>query len=233
MRSIFTSRGAGVLLAGALAMGALAPAATAQPLPGDPPAPEFITEENWFQCDGETKAWNVNNLADETALPSWSTDAPTESVQSGAGCGNAEVLGPVLISETFDPAWQGTFTGNLQNAALELHMIAPQFTDELYFMDLNVTVTIDGVAGQTVLLEDLPLELSETGASHSVTIGLNDFGIIDDLHGPGDVEHTFRIDTQGRYYDTHNYAMVWGTTEVPAGITFNADTLGLPGFSVR
>lgn len=222
-------RAAVALSTAAMALTVVGPAAAVDP------KPEFVTERNYFTCDGTTKVAQANLVVDGE-LPSWATLAPTQSVQSGAGCGAYEValLGGTNQASIYDASWEGTFTGNIRDIALDLHFIQPA-TAAFGELNLDLRLAIDGteydLSGQ---FATAPAIASSTGASYSVQMALNDIDIIDDQFGPGNKTHTYTITADGHFVDTDAaVAFVWGTTEVPGGLTFNADTKGMPGVSVR
>lgn len=193
--------------------------------------PEFVVERNYFECDGPTKVGNANLVLTQ-ALPGWSTTAPTGSVQGGEGCGSAELAALAGTSQRtiYDASWEGTFTGNIADILMDLHFIQPA-TAAYGDIALDLRVTIDGRSYDlgTQFIDGAPTTQSASGASYSMQFGINDIDIIDDPKGPGTVTHTYTITAEGHFIDT-GFAVpfVWGTTEVPAGLTFNGDTTGLP-----
>ena len=213
------------LIAALSAISLLATAALA----GD--EPEFIEQRVWTQCSGTTPVGNVNLQVFGEPTPTWSTDEPATSVTDGDGCG---VVDPAFLIDTdpqnnggaADLSWTGTYTGNLDTIEVEAHFLGQ--------LPLNDTFTtqlwIDGAEktpGETQV--QVIQQASETGASSSVRFAFNSIGLIDDYEGPGTVEHTITLRLRASYVDTATaVAWVWGTTEVPAGLTFNADVGGLP-----
>jgi hypothetical protein len=76
--------------------------------------PTLRTERVYFHCNGDTKVANVN-YADSDILPGWDTNAPTQSVQDGAGCGWADpsaTRSSQAGNSYHDGAWRGEFVGN-------------------------------------------------------------------------------------------------------------------------
>lgn len=224
-------RVAAIVATAALAVGLIGPAGANE----EEPDPEFVTEQDWFQCDGTTKVAQANLVVDN-AIPGWDTTAPTESVQDGAGCGMAEAaaLSGTAQGSLYDATWEGTFTGNLQDVLMDLHFIQPAaaaYGD----IALDLRIAVNGVEydlGEQ-FVDGAYTQASDTGASYSMQFAINDFDLIDDYYGPGTKVNTFTITAMGHFIDS-GFAVpfVWGTTEVPAGLTFNADTRGLPGVSV-
>lgn len=196
-------------------------------------APEYRNERVFFECDGTTKVDDVNQAALGEGVPGWSTTAPTQSVQGGAGCGSTDTAFSVTVGGVYggtDALWEGTFTGNLDTIRIEGHVLASAGARVCGDITVNGTVTIDGTS---VFLEELDTltTLSGTGASHSAQLAINGIGLVDDEDGPGTDVHEISVMLSGAYVDCQNGALpwVWGTTEVPAGLEFNADTSGLPG----
>jgi hypothetical protein len=88
--------------------------------------PTFKTSSVYFRCAGPTPAQNVNRYSAVVPLlglgsvySGWNATAPSGSLQSGKGCLMAE---PGYISnETYDVAFRGSFTGNLQSVTVRIH----------------------------------------------------------------------------------------------------------------
>ena len=208
-------RAASFLAAAALVTSAGATGAIAED------GPQFRAEQVYMQCDGSTKASNVNLVVDG-AQPGWSTEAPAGSVQGGEGCGAADPSLSGTTQETiYDATWRGFYIGNLDNMQVELHMIAPQ--NAAFDAAFNVTLTIDGnpVTIDNEGLVEVTATESETGASYAVEFAVDGLNLIDDFEGEGTRVHDIHLTVSGNYIDTGQYTWVWGTTEVPAGIEFN------------
>lgn len=191
---------------------------------------EYTTQRVYFECDGTTKVDNVNQrLGDDT--PTWSTTAPTESVQAGAGCGAADTgfaatAGPAAVGE--DATWSGTFTGNLDTIRIEGHVLANPGTQLCGGVTVRGSVTIDGTTVSFSALE-ATTATSSTGASASVQFAVTGIDLVDAQDGPGTVAHDISLTVGGNFVDCDNVLeWVWGTTEVPAGLEFNDDVTGLP-----
>lgn len=199
--------------------------------------PEFRQERVYTECGGSTPVSNVNRIVLAEPVPTWSTEAPAGDTQDGEGCG---VLDPLLLVDTqpadnggaADLSWTGTFTGNLDTILVEAHFLGQipvpgNFRTQLW---------IDGVertGGAATVIEGATVTPSSTGASSKVEFAFTGIGLIDDDEGPGTVEHTITLRLRGYWTDAHQaIAWVWGNTDVPAGLSFNADTAGFPSIEV-
>lgn len=194
-------------------------------------APEFRSERVWAQCNGSTKVANVNLVADGV-VPTWSTTAPTGSVQGGEGCGTVDLAGRgTNIRNIYDLVWSGTYTGNLNTMVVELHSLGQNPANS---GDFAIRLYVDGdeVIPAGTQLSDLVPAASSTGASQSWRFGINQINEVDEIDGPGKKVHTIELGVSG-WFTVNDAAIpfVWGTTEVPAGITFNGSTLGLPALN--
>lgn len=213
----------------------------------EPLPPTKRPEAVFFHCTGATKADNVNRQ--QGTVTGWDTTAPTQSVQQGAGCGFLDTaaedtgalgsgtpLDDVWLEHvdksndaSFDAAFAGTFTGNLDTLTFELHRIHG-LTDRAYAPLLGsnfegeIAVKIDGEA---ITLNDshftAPVVESSSGASESFKLSIQNLGFMIE-EGDGTTVRTIEVRIDHWYSDTEGI-WVWDTTEVPSGITFNAATL--------
>jgi hypothetical protein len=73
--------------------------------------PTFREERAYIHCAGPTKVHNVNIITDGPAP--WDTEAPTQSVQEGAGCGafDAGALRGTNQENIYDAVFRGEFAG--------------------------------------------------------------------------------------------------------------------------
>ncbi|MGH2710987.1 MAG: hypothetical protein ACRDH9_07285 [Actinomycetota bacterium] len=206
--------------------------------------PTFRPETTYFAC-----AQKVNNLnAVQGAYPSWSTTAPTQSFQAGAGCGHLDVLVYGTQPATpYDLVYNGTFTGNIQNMKFELHNLLLSQVRVAGTFSVGLRVSIDGEHlfgdGTTQGLEiALTPELSSTGLTEKMTFSIQKIGCAKEIKdasgnvidvktdgfatedGDGEEEHSIQV-TIDQFYLDQAAAWVWGATEIPGGITFNSPTL--------
>lgn len=206
---------------------------TAVDAEGNPTGPVFCTQQVWFSDSG-TKVGNLAGTG-ATSYPSWDTTAPATSVTGGAGGGFftngvnrqsvKEPQGDPVLGATFE----GTFTGELDNMVVELYMFAPatQAASPPGAYIGSLELDVDGQ--QVVVPSQVNLQLDPAGnAVLKTTVALTDlqagmaFAGVET--GP-DVEHDVRF-----YFSAYGLAsatavIVYDTTEVPAGITFNVPTL--------
>lgn len=184
--------------------------------------PTFGQARTYFSCvDGD--AMKVQNAS--TPIP-WSAEAPARSVQQGAGCGFADVGAVYNDSGSggeLDPVYAGDITGNLTNLTVESWILGPT-PDEALFGDfpLFVWLRVDGADvfyGPEEVVATIAT--SESGLSHKVEFtlsGLEKYFAAED--GAGAATRRVEVSIAPWYlYAWSTWA--WGSSEVPAGITFN------------
>ena len=222
-----------VVLAALVALPAVAeePACyqTAVDAEGNPAGPEFCSKQVWF-TDGGTKAGNLAATG-ATNFPTWDDTEPTASVTEGAGGGFFSNGAPRQMASDpgTDPfigaTWEGTFTGDLDNMLVELFMFAPATAAAeppgAYVGSLEMDV--DGE--QVVIPTQVNLQLEPAGdAVLKTTFAISDLQDALDYAGVEsgpDVEHTIRFFFSAYGLVSATSVIVYDTTEVPAGITFN------------
>lgn len=183
--------------------------------------PTLRTERVYFHCVGPVKAQNV--ALGQGTIPSWSVEAPTQSVQQGAGCGYYEnAVGGYAGANrtTLDAVWAGTFDGNVDSVTVELHNIAVAASRATGPFKLRANLFIDGV---DVIDPDAPqIEIapvpSDTHVSEELSFTVTGLGLLDE---DGDGSQTRQFELVIRSLSEEQSAWVWDTTEVPAGLTFN------------
>ena len=200
---------------------------------GNPTGPSYCTQQVWF-TDGGTKAGNLAATG-ATAFPTWDTTAPATSVTGGAGGGflsngvNRQMATDPQRDAATGATWTGTFTGDIDNAVVELYMFAPA-TATADPAGAYVGSTELDIDGQKVLLpSQVNLQLTPAGdavlktkfAITDIQTAMADNGI---ATGPG-VEHTIRFFFSAYGLVSATSVIVYDTTEVPAGMTFNAPVL--------
>jgi hypothetical protein len=206
---------------------------------GEPVGPAFCTEDVWFHR-AETLAGNIA-AAGAGSFPSWSTEAPTQSVQDGAGAGFLTVGPPRQLASDpeSDPytgaTFEGTYTGNLDNLVVELFMFAPATaaSDTGNFVG-SIELEIDDTLVLWPTQVDVPLESGGDAVMKTkfAITDLHEAMGIEGLETGDDVEHTIRFFFSGFGLASGTAVVVFDTTEVPSGMTFNApDVEGLPRFS--
>jgi hypothetical protein len=235
-------RTASVLLAGALALGAVA-TTDGEDLTDHPcydtetAALAYPEQQVWFH-EGDSKLGNV----DAAAHP-FDTEAPTASVQEGAGAGQysgtAAYRGEVnTVEGTYDSVetvFAGTFTGCIDTLLLDMYSFDPVNRSSTAAdarpnaHQFYLRVDIDGVtifeqgpveSGTTYGNEAMGPNLSKAGIElGSLIEQFAEFGLLDDLAG----EHTVEVAIAPWYVNTGHAVYVWDTTEVPSGMTFNGE----------
>lgn len=203
---------------------------------GNPTGPSYCTLQVWFH-QGATKAGNLGATG-ATQYPSWNTTKPTASVTSGAGGGYAtqgvprQTASDPATDPYVLPTFKGEFTGDIDNLVAEVFIIAPATaaanTPGAYSGSTELTID-----GKKILLPtsvDLSLEpvpgnnaaMKATFAITDIAPAMADAGL---ASGPDAVHDVvFGFGAFGLVSATG--VVVYDTTEVPSGLTFNVQTLG-------
>ncbi len=206
--------------------------------------PTFRQENVYFHCNTPTKLQNVNWFSSGTVR--WDMNAPTQSVQGGAGCGALEpgAYRNDAPNSPWDPVFEGTFTGNLRSMTVRLHNLVLSQARTATTFTVRVRLLIDGQelltpTGRNAVVTPVA---SSTGASELFEFSIRNLGFADEVldpegnvvdvqtgglateNGDGEIERavTLVIDS---FTATQASAWAWDTTEVPSGITFNPPTL--------
>lgn len=189
--------------------------------------PNLVHERVYVVCEGE-KVQNIEQLDGNT--PTWDTEEPDESVTEGAGCGSVDApFTQTDAGNVYDTTWAGFFEGNLDTLTVHAHNIYVGPGRATGEFEVAVKLFINGRpyfpdVGGHVIAEAQP---SDTRLSELVEFTITDLGLVEEdddrlhyvelvLHG-GTPHHRDPTVT-----DTVS-GWVWGTTEVPSGITFNPD----------
>lgn len=197
---------------------------------------EYCERSVWF-TPAETK---VGNLAatGATAFPTWDEEEPTASVTAGAGGGYA-ANGTFRQTEgNSDPTFMATFVGahegRIDNLDVTLYLFAPGRQNETTF-SASADLLVDGARVMSFDQADLPLApagdavLSTAFAVTDVEAALLRKGI------DPQATHEITVAVTGYAIATTSAVFVYDTTEVPAGMVFNAPVLreGVPTFRAR
>jgi hypothetical protein len=190
----------------------------------EPDPPTLRTERTYFACGDVNKVRTVNGL--QVAYDTWDLTVPTTSFTAGGGCGTtAAPIGDPELNGT----WEGTFAGNLDRMAVEVHIIDVGLSRAEVDYALVPTLEIDNVP--------VPLDTGEFGFVEVETVrsdtnltvrgrftitGLN----LKTEPGDGTTERKVRLSLSGTSADSG--AFVWDATEVPSGITFNPEAVQGP-----
>lgn len=218
--------------------------------------PTFRTENVFFTCPGPTKLHQANwALTLGSSNPSWTTTAPSQSVQEGAGCGAADWGGTTNV--VYSPVFEGTVSGNLRDLTVRIHELLthgarPSETETLrLYADLNgVPLFPEGTQPQHGRTVEVKPTAANSGATELFEFSITNLGFAKDVlddegnvvgvttggavreNGDGTRQRTLRIflgvhgTALGQSPAGHKAAAwAWGTTEAPSGITFNPPTL--------
>jgi hypothetical protein len=190
--------------------------------------PNLRSERVYFECGGE----KVHNVAQQQGTtPTWSTTKPAQSVSAGAGCGSVDsVFTQSAPGNLYDTTWAGAFEGNLDTVTVELHgiYVGPARATGPY--DVAVRLYVDGEAltlGESGLGANVAVKpvRSATGLSEKLVFSITDIGFVaeeeDDVHDVALLIQGGTTINRGPTVTNTVNGWVWGTTEVPAGITFN------------
>lgn len=220
--------------------------------------PTFRTEDVFFTCPGPTKLHQANwtlALGDPSSHPGWTTTAPSESVQEGAGCGAADWGGTTNV--VYSPIFEGMVTGNLRDLTVRIHELVTHTARPSETETLRLYAELNGVPlfppgtqpdqGRTV---EVKPTVANSGATELYEFSITNLGfardVLDDDGNVVDVATggAVREDGDGTrkrkltiFLGVHGSALgqspaqhkaatwAWGTTEAPSGITLNPPTL--------
>jgi hypothetical protein len=218
--------------------------------------PTFRPQTVYFHCSGETKLHQANWAAglptSTVAYVPWDTNPPPGSVTDGNGCGGLDWGG--YTNEFYDPAYRGTFKGNLRDMTVRVHTFLTNGARSAPTEPLRIYAEIDGVAlfprgtqpddGRTVTVTPVA---GNSGVTDLYEFSITNIGFANEVrdsagnvidvetggaaleNGHGSAEHTITL-----YIGHHGGVTpsdpkvgmwVWDTTEVPSGITFNPSSL--------
>ena len=220
----------------ALAATLFAVPAAAEDLPA-----EAVSLNTYFHCVGDSKVLNALTVQGPA---SWDANAPTQSVQQGAGCGYADPGSRTGTNQenVYDAVFKGFHAGNLDSMTVRLHDMGVGPARTGAEQTLGVRVSVDGVSMfDRVLPAASPLDVvlgdpvlvpattqvkvkpvaSATGASQVVEFTITGLGFMEQP-GAGDIEREVLVTVNS--LSEHASAWVMDTTEVPSGITFNPGT---------
>lgn len=177
--------------------------------------PELVEQRTYLLCDGGNKIQN------ESTPVAWSTDAPSASYNSGAGCGFADPgpWGPGVEEATGELVLAGTYTGNLDTLSVHLHAIDGAFSRTgVWPMYVISAVEVDGnvIFDSGAEMELEPLR-SESGITALGEYTITNIGLLEEADLT-EHEVVIRVKTA---YDDDFYGWVWGATEIDSGVTFN------------
>jgi hypothetical protein len=195
---------------------------------------EVCRQDTWFHLTGS----KVGNLAatGNQDFATFDTTKPTASVQTGAGGGHlANEFTQYALAQD-DPAhsawFEGTFTGNIDNLAVELYLFTAQdkilgvygFLTTL-IVDGNTLYQSDFVAGDAA-------NLSPGGdAAQKIRFAFTDVYNALAANGlAGGGQHTVQVSVSP-YFVGDDAIYVYDTSEVPSGMIFNLEKADLGSYS--
>jgi hypothetical protein len=209
------------LLLLALVLSLVVPASATEHEADELDEPTLRTERTYFSCGDVNKVRLVNGLQGD--YDTWDTEEPTTSFTAGGGCGTSSTL---FADPELNGTWEGTFTGNLDSIAVEIHIIDVGISrlDEPYAV--VPTLEIDGQVRHLQLEEYDLIELETTRSDTNLTVKglmtITGLGLLTEP-GDGETERTVRLTLTGTELDSG--AFVWDAVEVPSGLTFNPETI--------
>lgn len=202
--------------------------------PDDPSDDVSVCRQDvWFH-QAETKLGNLG-ATDQSGFPSWDTTKPATSVAGGAGGGyigeaNGDFLVEPYLEET-TATFEGTFTGNIDNAAVTLYLFAPLYnTGELgeeYQLRTQIVVDDFQLYDSDFLTGDF-VKLS-SGGNAVLRIDFAFVNLFEAL-GVAEGEHQIRLSVTP-YFAVDDAMYVYDTSEVPSGIIFNLEPAELAAYT--
>lgn len=203
------------------ALVALAIAAPASADHGEPIHPTLRTERVYFKCLNGEKLQNVATSGG--AFPTWSTTAPTQTLQQGGGCHQYENLLSAAGANPYDLVYTGTFNGNLDTLSVELHNVYAGLSKASGTFPLHIFLSIDGNmvydSGTTAPVAVTPVHTNPTSKL------VFHFRNIQSLTEDGDGLQEREITLQVAAFNENQSFWTWDATDVPAGLTFNPLTM--------
>lgn len=170
-------------------------------------------------------------------------EAPTQSFTEGAGCGQQETAQATGSATTsiYDLNATGFLQGNVDTLTVELHSIYAGSLRAGGAVTLDVRVVVGGespagfreteatgtgtpIASPESFQLDVPLVVSETGVSESMTFTITDlYAAFPELSEAGTGEGNYQtLDvTVGVVEADWAGAFVWGATEIPGSVSIN------------
>ncbi|MGH2693146.1 MAG: hypothetical protein ACRDHM_11725 [Actinomycetota bacterium] len=193
---------------------------------------EVCRQDVWFH-QAETKLGNVGATG-ETSFPSWNTTKPATSVSGGAGGGYlGHWAGDFAVEEYLaetTATFEGTFTGNLDNAAVTLYLFAPAYNASgATEYAMRTQLVVDGVQLYTsdfVNGDAVNISSGGTGVLKVDFVFVGLFGLL----GPAPGDHQIRLSVTP-YFPGDEAMYVYDTSEVPSGIAFNLEPSGLTSYT--
>ena len=215
----------GIILAATMLMAVAAPAYATH----GGAHPTFRLETAHFKCLADNRVQNVGR--NNGQVPTWGTEAPTQTLQDGGGCVQYENLLTNTGSYTsaMDLAFEGTFTGNLKTITFEIYFAnLPQAT--VPELTANATLLVDGepvhTAAQTAFTPQAAGNLKKIVFSYTKMDTR-----FASQEGDGDTER--QIGFSFGSFNEQQILFAWGATDAPSKILFNPLTTASQKFPVN
>lgn len=197
---------------------------------GGQPA-EVCTLDTFMLCPDTVPMQKVHLNAVEGTVE-LSTDAPAASVSDGAGCGHEPepFTNDLPTEEEF--VVTGSYAGNVDSVSVAIHLLGPGIGHAGEAVRIPATLSVgDAVFEQEFV--GVPT-VSDTNASARVVIEFTDLGLVTES-GAGSTTRDVTLElgaatvpdacdpsgTTSGCLIAGPYPYVWGTIEVPSGLTFN------------
>lgn len=172
-----------------------------------------------------------------SAAPTWSTDAPDGATSAYAGLRPVDMMSS---SRQVRPTFSGTYTGVLDNIAIDLFISSPVYQTTGTAMSSYNRLTIDGeVIWENATSDDAEIDIpinpvdDTTGKiSYAFTDlhkALETYGI----ENSPTTEHTIEFSLINKYWGDGNFVAQFGSASRPSGLIFNHEPSSrgrLPGY---
>lgn len=192
---------------------------------------EACRQDVWFHSAG-VPVDNVDNAQGTFAV--WDTEPPAASVTAGAGNGALANSALHQSVAAFDERGAfvagGTFDGAIDAVAVELYLFTPGTNIDdpgnpvvRGDFSIDAELIIDDVSVSSI--DDRVVALEPAGdAVQRISFAFRDVSDVLELLGDLGDEHTVEVRVHGTAIVSDVAAIVYDTTEVPAGMVFNPPT---------
>lgn len=224
-----------------LALAALFPTAAAMAAPGDcrlirgagtPETSDDVQvcrQDVWFHDTGR-KVGNLAGMGQGT-LPSWDTTKPTASMSSGAGAVYVANSATEIVMEEFGPEsgprFTGTFTGTLDNLAVDLYARDLRgATNAAANGSVRTRLLIDG---ELIYTEDTARDVKGSAVGNFRKLSWVYTDVYEAMRQAGlDTSPTAKHDIQLSvlvFFFVTETAFFYDAAEAPSGLVFNQEVL--------
>lgn len=210
--------------------------------------PVFVRQDVWFHQTPMKVANLEHTEAGSGAVPGWNTTKPTASAPLGAGgvyvANNlAAITAAGGLNEEHEQRYhftaQGTFTGAIDNLAVELYAYMPANLTGVFTFDLGLALDLR-IDGEKILYQDAlatPLDMQTEKISdglYKVRVAVTDLHKAMESYALDTSEtkvHTVYLNAQN-FYVGNEAVWVFDSAEAPAGAVFNLDKKLLVDYTV-